>query len=201
MKEKWVKRHMRHAKFVGEDCNPCYARKIGVVIIDPRNNKVLGTGFNGPPRGVPHNDDPKYLDKVVWEKLILEEKQKLQFMLAPGEEITDESLKVRFIEKCGNSKECPRKVIGAKSGERLELCSCAHAETNAIVNASNDLFGAYMFCWCPVPCWECSKLIVNSGMKRVYCWNEDYSLGSRFLLEEAGVEIIEHPKEYYLEIS
>ncbi len=188
MKEKFIKHYMRLAKFVGEDCNSCYSRKIGVVIVDPQANKVLGTGYNSPPRGVPHNDDPEYLREVVWPQLTDVEKE-----TACGN--CD-----RYIEKYQYSKVCPRKAVGAPSGKRLELCSCVHAETNAIVNASDNLYGAEMFAFCGVPCLECAKLIINAGIKKVYIidWGQDYSFGSRYLFTKAGVEIIEHLPEYYL---
>jgi len=189
MKDKFVRKYMRLAKHVGEDMNPCYSRSIGVVIVDPQANKILGTGYNGPPRGVPHNDDPEYLAEVVWPQLTEQEKGN-----------SDCANCGQFIQKYGNARICPRKAIGAPSGTRLELCSCAHAETNAIVNASDDLLGAEMFCWCGCPCQECTKLIINSGIKKVYIidWGRDYSFGSRFLFAKAGVEVIEYLPEYYL---
>lgn len=189
MREKFIKHYMRMAKFVGEDCNSCYSRKIGVVIVDPVANKILGTGYNSPPRGVPHNDDPEYLEEVVWPQLTKEEKASTGCI---GCE--------EYGTKYGNSKVCPRKPIGAPSGKRLELCSCAHAETNAIVNASDNLHGAYAFCWCGCPCIECCKLMINAGIQKVYIIEvrPDYSHGSRFLFAKAGVEIIEYLPEYYL---
>jgi len=202
MKEKFIKHYMRMAKFVGEDCNSCYSRKIGVVIVDPRANKVLGTGYNSPPRGVPHNDDPGYLEYVVWPQLKDEEKAKAVGCEGAGPPcpVSDCVMMNDFVKKYGNTRICPRKAIGAPSGARLELCSCAHAETNAIVNASNDLYGAEMFCWCGCPCVECTKLIINSGIKKVYIidWGRDYSFGSRFLFSKAGVEVIEYLPDYYL---
>jgi len=55
-----------------------------------------------------------------------------------------------------------------------------------------------MFCWCPLPCVECTKLIINSGITRVYCFKEsvDYSVGSRFLFKEACVVVTEVDKNF-----
>lgn len=208
MKEKWVGKYMRLAKKVGEDKNPCYSRKIGVVVVrvhaDGTSGKVLGTGYNGPPRGTPHCDEREYLETIFWPQLDPVEKAKaVNAANTKGVPIVgseDKDMCKHVCDSYAGQKTCPRKIIGAPSGTRLELCSCAHAETNAIVNSSDDLYGAYMFCWCGVPCVECTKLIINAGIKRVYVidWGNDYSHGSRWLFDKAGIEVIMHPPEYYL---
>lgn len=205
MKEKFIKKYMRFAKLVGEDQNPCHSRSIGVVIVDPTTNRVLGTGYNGPPKGSPHPDNPEYLDKIVWPQLTKEEKRKA---LVEGGCICEEDFSVIhdtdqrniFLKTYSNCKKCPRKIVGAESGQRLELCSCEHGEKNAIINAGKSVYGAWMFCWCGVPCWDCVKLIINSGIKKVFCfdWGKDYSVGSRWLLNKAGVEIVVLDKEFVL---
>jgi len=185
MKDKHIRRYMRLARQVGEDQNPCYSRHIGVVIVDPTARKILGTGYNGPPRNTPHTTEPEYLERVVWPQLTDEDKE----VLGLGKD--------SFIEKFANQKICPRRIIGCPSGARLELCSCAHGEANAIVNASADLFGSFMFCWCGVPCIECTKLIINAGIKSVFCLSgDDYSYASRFLFEKAGTRLVDHTKEW-----
>lgn len=182
--DKFVGKYMRLAKLLGEDHNPCYSRKIGVVIVDPQINKIVGTGYNGPPRSTPHCDSSVHLRNIVWPQLSSKEKQKL-----------DESVQTAddFVNKYAGCKTCPRKIVGAPSGQRLELCSCAHAEANAIVNAAQNVVGCVMFAYCLLPCIECTKLIINSGIKKVFCLQEekDYSVGSRYLFKEAGVGIVE----------
>lgn len=205
-KEKFIRKYMRLAKQVGEDNNPCHSRKIGVVIVDPVANKILGTGYNGPPRDTPHCDDREYLEQIFWPQLTEEEK-KLAIMAAlpttfPPLSPDNQPNPCKLVcDRFANSQTCPRKIIGAPSGKRLELCSCAHAETNAIVNASDNLYGSAMFCWCGVPCFECTKLICNAGIKAVFCidWGGDYSHGSRWLFQKSGVTIIEHEPAWYLE--
>jgi dCMP deaminase len=155
LSDKFVKKYLRMARFVAEDQNPCYSRHVGAVIVDPVINKIVGTGYNGPPKNVPHCDSKEHLKEVVWPQLNQHEVSLIEMKPLTNEE---------FIEKYADCKTCPRKLIKAGPGERLELCSCAHAEANAIVNASQNLCGCYMFCWCPLPCVECSKLIINSGI-------------------------------------
>ena len=190
MNDKFVKKYMRFAKLVAEDQNPCYARQVGAVVVDPELNKIVGTGYNGPPKGVPHCDTEEHLNHVVWTQLSPIERDLIGFKPITKEE---------FVQKYTDCKTCPRRLVMAGSGQRLELCSCVHAEANAIVNAAQNLSGCYIFCWCPLPCVECSKLIINSGIKKVYCYKEekDYSVGSRFILGKAGIEILELNKNDY----
>jgi dCMP deaminase len=199
MKLKFVGKYMRLAKLVGEDNNPCHSRKIGVIIVDPVSNRILGTGYNGPPKGTPHCDTQEYIHDVFWPQLDPVEKAKA----ANAAECTsheDLDMCRAVCDKYANSKTCPRKIIGAPSGKRLELCSCVHGEANAIVNSAKDLYGATMFCWCGVPCVECTKLIINAGIKQVYCidWGADYSPSSRYLFRQAGVVVECHAPDYYL---
>lgn len=204
IKPNHVKKYMRLAKKVGEDNNPCYSRHIGVLIVKPENHRIAGTGYNGPPRDTPHCDDPEYLRDVVFPQLTDQEKT---FFVTKNnkDNLSDVEPKPltceQFVAESAGCKTCPRKLIGAPSGQRLELCSCAHAETNAITNAASDLTGCVMFCWCGVPCYECTKLIINAGIKKVYVinWGADYSNGSRWLFKKAGVEVVEELPAFYLE--
>lgn len=217
MKERFIKKYMRQAKHLGEDDNNCYSRHIGAIVVreyEDGSSRILGTGYNSPPRDVPHCDDKEYLEDIFWPQLTWQEK-KLAYenavetagsepTIMSGERYSDEYFRAakKFIcSTFAGCKTCPRKIVGAASGERLELCSCAHAEANAIINAGNDLHGAYMFCWCPLPCRECTKDIINAGIKTVVCLisGGDYSSGSRWMMQKKGIEIIEHVPDYYLE--
>jgi deoxycytidylate deaminase len=204
MKVSHIKKYMRLAKQVGEDRNPCYSRKIGVVLVDSRGRRPLGTGYNGPPRDTPHCDTYEYLSEFFWPQLSGPER--IEALLAAdvtGK--TDDDRRHNFCTAMAGKGICPRRIIGCPSGKRLELCSCAHAEANAIVNASQDLHGAYMFCWCPLPCVECTKLIVNADINSIYCIEADaayasgYGNSSRFLFEKAGISVVEHSASWYLE--
>ena len=178
------------AKFIGEDQNPCYSRKIGSVIVNPENGRVLGTGYNGPPKKVPHCDDPEYLEEVVWPQLTDEEKEPWLKAIQPNSRVAEKEYWVgEFVRNCQG--QCPRRVIGAKSGERLTICSCRHSEFNAIVNAAQDLSGSYLFLWAPSPCDVCTGELINAGVKRIYCLDApNYSHATDWLLRKAGVELI-----------
>jgi deoxycytidylate deaminase len=189
MKKKFIYKYMRLAKQFGEDSNPCLSRKIGVVIVDPTINNVCGIGYNGPPPDTPHCDSEEYLRDVVWPQITEEEKHNACLVAGDIVGDLDEESFCAYFKNCGT---CPRKIIGAQSGERLEICSCEHAEKNAIYNANKSLHGAFMFCWCGCPCWDCAKAIIRSGIAEVYYteWGADYSAHSRWLLERKGVKLI-----------
>ena len=198
---------MRQAKHLGEDDNNCYSRQIGAIVVkeyEDGSSKILGTGYNSPPKDVPHCDDEEYLRDVFFPQLTDQEidltyfKAKEELGIPEFESVNDvcDLLCKAFAGK----KICPRKIVNAPSGKRLELCSCAHAEANAIINAGDDLHGCILFCWCPLPCRECTKDIINSGIKTVVCLNTgDYSSGSRWMMGKKGIQIIEHEPNYYLE--
>ncbi|HAR61985.1 MAG: cytidine deaminase [Candidatus Margulisiibacteriota bacterium] len=64
---------------------------------------------------------------------------------------------------------CLRKELNVPSGQRHELCRGLHAEQNAIVQAAVHgiaIKGATIYCNF-LPCIICTKMIINSGIKRV----------------------------------
>lgn len=79
-----------------------------------------------------------------------------------------------------------------------------HAERNALYNAALigvSTKGCTMYLTCGVPCSDCARGIINSGIKKVVCeetdttkgpqWSE-HSKRSLIMFQEAGVEV-----EYY----
>ena len=211
MKEKFIKKWMRVARLIGEDQNPCHSRKIGAIIVEPKSNRILGTGYNGPPPGTPHPESAEYLREYFWPQLTDDEKQSLKLSLLTTHElqsglrdesspITDEYLCNRFVETYQGKPICPRRLVRADTGQRTDLCSCGHAERHAITNAAQSCLNCYMFCWCGVPCLQCTDAIIQAGIIRVYCLDvPDYHSLSRWLFHKAGVLIIQYPIGWYNE--
>jgi deoxycytidylate deaminase len=202
LNEETTKRWMRIAKTVKEVENPCYSRQIGVVIVDPDTNALVSSGHNGPPQDCPRNDDHDYLENVVFPQLTDEEMVLAlkDCKVSPaGYERPD---RVEFAARYANCKTCPRKIIGAASGKRLELCTCIHGEVDSIVRANRSVAGCYMFCYCGVPCIECTKVIINSGIYTVVAIDHgrgDYSLySSRWLFEKSKVDLVLVEENWFL---
>lgn len=193
-KLKFVRKFMKMARTVADDNNACYSRHIGVVVAD-RDYRILSMGYNGPPQHTPHTDTYDYLHDFFIPQLNASEKGVLFGTCDPS----DEGLRKWCIEK-NDCKICPRRFVNAGPGERSTLCSCQHAERNAITNASSDLRDALMFCWCGVPCIDCAGAIINSGIAEVHClYTEapDYHPTSRFLLRTGGVELFHYKEDYF----
>jgi len=185
---KFVMKYMNMAKYIASQNDICYSRQIGVVITDKHLNKILSTGYNGPPRGIPHCNTPEHYRNVFVPQLNSDERLCLQ------KKMNLETFSVdKFVEKFAYKKECPRKLIGCKSGDRLTLCTCVHAEVNAIINAECNLRDSFMFAYCPLPCIECTKVIINVGVSKLFCYKEnvDYSIGSRYLFQKSNIEVFE----------
>jgi len=65
---------------------------------------------------------------------------------------------------------CIRKQTGVPSGEKLEICGCAHAEANGIANAAREgvsLLGSSLYCTTE-PCTMCMGALANVGVSEVY---------------------------------
>ena len=99
----------------------------------------------------------------------------------------------RGISLCQDrTEECMRRRLGYGSGEGLDKCPAAHAETNAIVQAARngvETDGTTMYAFCVRPCKNCVILIINSGVIRlVYLQGEPYDTLSGILLEQSNIE-------------
>lgn len=97
------------------------------------------------------------------------------------------------IRSCVEKGECMRDKLGIKSGTCAELCYAVHAEQNAIIQAAKlgvSLQDATLYCT-HQPCVICAKMIVNSGIGKVF-YKEGYpDEFAREILNEAGVKLIQ----------
>ena len=74
------------------------------------------------------------------------------------------------IKRCTEKGECLRKKLNIPSGTRHELCYAVHAEQNAIAQAAKQgisVAGATLYCT-HQPCVICAKMIINSGISKVF---------------------------------
>jgi dCMP deaminase len=87
---------------------------------------------------------------------------------------------------------CLRERMAVPSGERHELCRGLHAEQNAIIQAA--LHGvstreAILYCT-NLPCIICSKMLINSGVRRVVYLDGYCDALTEQMLGEAQVEVV-----------
>lgn len=96
------------------------------------------------------------------------------------------------VKSCKEKGECLRKKLNIASGTRLESCYAVHAEQNAIAQAAKlgeSVDGATIYVT-HQPCTICTKMIINSGIKKVIYRNGYPDDFSKVLLNEAGVDLI-----------
>lgn len=87
---------------------------------------------------------------------------------------------------------CLRTKYNVPSGERHELCRGLHAEQNAIIQAALhgvSIKGATIYCT-HQPCSICTKMLINSGIKK-FVFSAPYldPLADE-MVHEAGIEIV-----------
>ncbi len=208
MTNKFIKKYMRLAKAVADDQNPCLSRAIGAIIVNPEKNLVVSTGYNGPAAGVPHPDTYEFLHDYVYPQLRDKDKNYIEADYR-GKVNACASNPDNFADVFNGCKICPRRLVGAISGERLGLCGCAHAEANAVNNAAKagtSTFNCFIFCWCSVPCVDCTNSIINSGIRKVYCLeSKDEPIntyndgGNAWRMRKSGIEIVELVEDWILE--
>ena len=146
----------------------CFSRRIGAVLV--KDNIIISTGYNGPPRGIPTCDK-------IW-------KIDTGFIAKYGGLIQKDT------ETVG---KCPRYVLGAKSGEQMELCPAGHAEENSILNCARlgiSTMDTTMYMTCGIPCGKCMIKIINAGVKELVVTTFTYyDDNAKYLLENSNIRV------------
>ena len=122
----------------------CLRRSVGAVLVF--DDRVLSTGYNGPPKGLAHCSEVG----------------------------------------------CIRDIKNIPSGTRHDLCRGVHAEQNAIIQASTagvSTKGAILYCT-HTPCALCTKLIINSKIKKVIYQHQYDDPLAKALLAESGIKLV-----------
>lgn len=92
---------------------------------------------------------------------------------------------------------CLRQQLCVPSGERHELCRGLHAEQNAIIQAAKhgvNIDSATLYCT-NSPCIICSKMLINSGVKRIVCCDGYPDSLAAGMLDEAGIVVEMMPEQ------
>ncbi len=87
---------------------------------------------------------------------------------------------------------CLREKLNIPSGERAEICRGVHGEQNAIIQAAYygiSIKGSILYCT-DSPCFICAKMIINSGIQKIYYLNEYPDKMSFDMLKEAGIKVV-----------
>lgn len=104
----------------------------------------------------------------------------------------------------------PRNIVDGNDDRQLrpeKYYWMEHAERNAIYNAALNgvsTKGTSIYLTCGIPCCDCARGIINSGIKKVYCKEQDttknrehwdeHAKRSMEMFTEADVDVIFYPK-------
>ena len=147
--------------------SPCLSRKIGALLV--RDNSIVSTGYNGPPRGIPHCGHDRFMkDKTL---------SNLSQYYSP--------------EKI--STTCPRRLMNYKSGEGIQYCIAQHAEENAVSNAARlgvSTIGTTLYLNSIIPCQKCFGTLINAGVVEIVAESvEFYDPHTELLAENSNIKI------------
>lgn len=96
------------------------------------------------------------------------------------------------VKNCLEIGTCLREELKVPSGQRHEICRGLHAEQNAIIQAAYhgvNIKDSVIYCTAQ-PCVLCSKMIINSGITKIYYCREYPDPLALELLCEAGIELV-----------
>jgi dCMP deaminase len=149
MRQKLKEAYMKNAEVMAT-CS--YARRLQVAAIIVKNERIISIGYNGTPAGWDNNcEDVEWCSAGGW--------------LSPEEIIEGWPYEGEYLDSEGNT---------VKGRYRLKTKKeVLHAESNAIAKLAKhdgggdgaDIFITH------APCMECSKLIYQSGIRRVFYRN------------------------------
>lgn len=125
----------------------CPRRQVGCVLVNALGH-VIGTGYNGVPRGVPHCHEIK-------------DTNQLPIGVNLNGDITFQM----------PSNFCTGATYS--SGEGLDKCQAVHAEQNALLQCADtqQIAKAYISC---SPCMHCIKLFMNTSCQELV-FGEEYA--------------------------
>lgn len=151
----------------------CLSRQIGAILV--RDHSIVSTGYNGPPRSIPHCGHERFMKDEALKDAIASHPKPINTL--------------RFRD------ECPRKVLGYKSGTHLELCPAQHAEENAVSNAARNgvsVLGCTLYMNSVIPCKNCYGTLINAGVKEIVVEDAKvYDKWTQFLIDNSNILIRE----------
>jgi len=152
--------------------SPCLSRQIGAILI--KDYYIISTGYNGPPRGIPHCGEDRLLkDSILYSPEGLLRGQQLQ--------------------KSVVRTTCPRKILGYASGTHLELCPAQHAEENCVSNAARNgvsTVNSILYMNSIIPCNKCFGTLINAGIVEIVVDTPTiYDEHTQFLIDNSNITI------------
>lgn len=174
------KRYLRMARIWSEN-SYAIRRQVGCLIVKDR--MIISDGYNGTPSGFENICETVVGCKIGgdnWDEF----KQCAKTVFS---EISQPMHKIVTKRCCDwDCLRCPNAVLKTKP-------YVLHAEANAIsklAKSLNNSEGATLYVT-DEPCLECSKMIIQAGIKRVVFWRDYHTHDGTELLKRAGIEVIQ----------
>jgi len=156
--------------------SPCLSRQIGAILI--RDHSIVSTGYNGPPRGVPHCGHERFMKDKELSKLLTSSRDYKE---------------IWGVSDINNT--CPRRLLQYDSGTHMELCPAQHAEENAVSNAARlgvSVLGTTLYMNSIIPCQKCYGTLINAGIVEIVVDNAKvYDQYTNFLINNSSIVIRE----------
>ena len=137
-------------------------RRVGCIIV--KDEQIVSFGYNGTPHGFDNaceETQVRYSENSTHEDILMEKGYHCENGCCCSKHVTK------------------REVLHAESNAITKLAKSTMTSNNA------DLYTT------TAPCFDCAKLIIQAGIKRVY-YSEDYrDMSGVELLEKAGIEVKE----------
>jgi len=152
--------------------SPCLSRQIGAILV--KDHSIVSTGYNGPPRGVPHCG----FDRWMKDDVLVDSVRNTNYNI---------DKETRF------KNDCPRRILSYESGTHMELCPAQHAEENAISNAARlgvSVLGSTLYMNCITPCKNCFGTLINAGILEIVVDDiKMYDRHTQFLVDNSTIKI------------
>ena len=147
--------------------------KVGAIIV--KDNRIISDGFNGTPVGF-DNTCEEY-------RCLLMHDNSAECPISPEITIADKlKANTHACYVCG----------GCSCSEMVTKKEVLHAEANAITKlcqSAQSSEGATIYVTMS-PCFECAKLIIQAGIKRVVYKEQYRETAGLELLKDAGIEVV-----------
>lgn len=95
------------------------------------------------------------------------------------------------ITTCVDVGKCRKRSLGFGHGEGHGECKAVHAEANAILSAAKigvSTDNCVLYCT-HKPCEDCTKMLIQAGIRKVYYAKDYKSAFSDELINESGIEL------------
>jgi len=139
--------------------SPCLSRKIGAILV--RDHSVISTGYNGPPRGVPHCGHDRYMKDGLLSKYISK--------TCPR--------KLLGYESGTHMELCP--------AQHAEVNAISNAARLGV-----SVLGSTLYMNSVIPCKNCFGALINAGITEIVVDEVTvYDKHTQFLIDNSNIII------------